>query len=93
MEQEKIKIYIDDLLKENQCLFAMNEDIQTKRKELQRKLIELTNGFGTEQEMKEMGALCGRLLGMAMIYRQNRKDIMKNMALIRGLKNGTIKEI
>lgn len=93
MDNEKIKIYIEDLLKENKSLFAMNEDIQERRKALKNELLLLCDGYGTIEDMKKMGALCGRLVGMAMVYRQNRKDIKKNLMLIEGLKNGKINEI
>ena len=93
MEQDKIKIYIEDLLKENKTLFAMNEDIQERRKALKNELLLLCDSYGSEEDMKKMGALCGRLVGLAMIYRQNRKDIKKNLMLIEGLKNGKINEI
>ena len=93
MEQDKIKIYIEDLLKENKCLFAMNEDVQEHRKALKNELLALCDSYGTTEDFKKMAILCGKLVGMAMIYRQNRKDIRKNLALIEGLKNGTIKEI
>ena len=93
MDNEKIKIYIEDLLKENNCLFAMNENIQEKRKSLKKELNDLCDGYGTIEDMKKMGSLCGRLVGMAMVYRQNRKDIKKNLMLIDGLKNGKINEI
>lgn len=91
--QDKIKIYIDDLTKENYSLLAMNEKITEQRKALKKRLCDLTDGFGSTDDMKEMGALCGRLLGMAMIFRQNCKDIRKNSAIIRGLRDGSIKEI
>lgn len=93
MDNEKIKIYIEDLLKENKTLFAMNEDIHVRRKALKKELNDLTDGFGTIEDFNKMGSLCGRLVGMAMVYRQNRKDIKKNLMLIEGLKYGKIKEI
>ena len=92
IEREKIKIYIEDLLKENNTLFAMNQDIQERRKALKNELLLLCDSYGSEEDMKKMGALCGRLIGLAMVYRQNRKDISKNLALIQGLKN-ELKEI
>ena len=91
--EEKINIYIKDLLKENKTLFAMNEDIQERRKTLKNDLLLLCDSYGSEEDMKKMGVLCGRLVGLAMVYRQNRKDIKKNLMLIEGLKNGKIKEI
>ena len=91
--EEKNKIYIEDLLKENKTLFAMNEDIQERRKALKNELLLLCDSYGSEEDMKKMGALCGRLVGLAMVYRQNRKDISKNLALINGLKHEIITEI
>lgn len=92
MEKE-IKIYIDDLLKENQCLFAFNEDIQEQRKQLKQKLLLLTESNGTTEDLSKMGGLCGKLCGLAVVYKRNRKEIKENLRKIEGLRNGTIKEI
>ena len=93
MEKDNTTIYIEDLLNENKKLFAFNEDVQQKRKELKHQLLDLCDSYGTTDDFKKMACLCGRIVGMAMVYRQNLKDIRKNKALIEGLRNGTIKEI
>ena len=52
MDNEKIKIYIEDLLKENKTLFAMNEDVQERRKALKNELLLLCDSYGSEEDMK-----------------------------------------
>lgn len=90
---EKVKNYINDLLKENECLFAFNEDLQEHRKQLKQKLFVLLDSDGTIEDMSKMGALCGALCGLASVYKRNRNYIKENLRKIEGLRNGTIKEI
>ena len=90
---EKKDIYIKDLTEENNRLFAMNDSIKQRRKDMKKELLHICDGYGSEEDIKKSAQLIGRLLGLAYLYRLNLKYIKTNLEVIRGLRNGTKQEI
>ena len=74
-------------------MFAMNRRIKDKCKEYERELIERLQYKYSEENSKRMFSLVLIIHAMYGTYRDNLILIKKNISKIRGLRNGTIKEI
>lgn len=88
-----IKDYCDDLLYENKCLFAMNESIKQYRNTLKKQLLNEMDLVKCDDDLKKIGALVGRIVGLGEIYKKNNREIAENLKKVDGLKNGSLKEI
>ena len=88
-----VKDYINDLKHDNECMFAMNRAIKEKCKEYEKELLQRLQHKYSKDNSKRMFELMITIHAMYGTCRDNLILIKKNLEKIRGLKNGTIKEI
>ena len=85
--------YITDLLNENKRLFACNEAIKLRLKQLKVKRNEIESSAHTLKQWSYCLELTSRIIGLYMALRDNMRDIKENLKKVEGLKNETIKTL
>lgn len=85
--------YIKDLEYDNNCLYGMNSSIKEKCKVYEKELLERLQYKYSTENSNRMFQLLILIHAMYGTYRDNLILIKKNINKIRGLRNGTIKEI
>lgn len=85
--------YITDLLNENKRLFASNEAIKLRLKQLKGKRNEIESSAHTLKQWAYCLELTSRIIGLYTALSDNMRDIKENLNKVEGLKNETIKTI
>lgn len=88
-----IQDYINDLLAENKSNFAFIHAVLERIKNLKRDLFISIDNAKTDNDIKNIACLVGRIIGLTQIKKGIDRDIKNNLEKIRGLRDGTIKEI
>lgn len=85
--------YINDLTYDNNCMFGQNHAIKEKIKEHERELLKLLSAKVCDEKNQRIYQVICVIQRFYGNIRYNNNKIAENLEKIKGLRNGTIKEI